>query len=81
MVYTAVILSFGFLIFVFSGFGGTRAMGILVSMTLLMAYCSNLVLLPSFMLSMKKYIKRNELSDHPILDIQEVKFEDEGDKT
>ncbi len=80
MVYTAIILSFGFLIFVFSGFGGTRAMGILVSMTLLMAYCSNLVLLPSFMLSMKKYLKRTEFSDHPILNIEEEKFEEDEDK-
>jgi len=80
MVYTAIILSFGFLIFIFSGFGGTKAMGILVSMTLLMAYCSNLVLLPSFMLSMEKFIKRKTLSKAPLLDIEEEKFEDEADK-
>jgi predicted RND superfamily exporter protein len=80
MVYTAIILSFGFLIFVFSGFGGTRAMGILVSMTLLMAYCSNLVLLPSFMLSMEKFIGRKNIGQKPLLDIEEEKFEDESDK-
>lgn len=54
MIYTAIILSSGFFIFVFSGFGGTKALGILVSITLLMAYCSNLVLLPSFILSLEK---------------------------
>jgi predicted RND superfamily exporter protein len=80
MIYTAIILSFGFLIFVFSGFGGTRAMGILVSMTLLMAYCSNLVLLPSFMLSMKHKLQKNEFSKEPLLDIEEEKLEDESDK-
>jgi predicted RND superfamily exporter protein len=80
MVYTAIILSFGFLIFVFSGFGGTRAMGILVSMTLLMAYCSNLVLLPSFMLTMEKKLQRKDFAKNPILDVTEEKFEDEEDK-
>jgi len=79
MIYTAIILSFGFLIFIFSGFGGTKAMGILVATTLLMAYCSNLVLLPSFMLSTEKFIKRKTLTKHPIIDVKEEKFEDEGD--
>ncbi len=80
MIYTAVILSFGFLIFVCSGFGGTRAMGILVSMTLLMAYCSNLVLLPSFMLSMEKKLQRKEFAKQSLIEVNEEKFEDEGDK-
>ncbi|HXP49625.1 MAG TPA: MMPL family transporter, partial [Bacteroidia bacterium] len=80
MVYTAIILSFGFLIFIFSGFGGTKAMGILVSMTLLMAYCSNLVLLPSFMLTMEKKLERKDFAKNPILDVTEEKFEDEEDK-
>jgi predicted RND superfamily exporter protein len=54
MIYTAIILSFGFMIFIFSGFGGTRAIGILVSVTLLMAYASNLIVLPSFLNSLEK---------------------------
>jgi len=79
MIYTAIILSFGFLIFVCSGFGGTRAMGILVSMTLLMAYCSNLVLLPSFMLSMENKLQRKEFAREPLIEVNEEKLEDEED--
>lgn len=78
MIYTAIILSFGFLIFICSGFGGTRAMGILVSMTLLMAYCSNLVLLPSFMLSMEEKLQRKDLAE-PLIELDEEKLEDEED--
>ena len=71
MIYTALILSCGFLIFVFSGFGGTKALGLLLSVTLIMAYCSNLIILPSFMLSMEKRQLRKMLSEKPIIDIQE----------
>ncbi len=69
MIYTALILCCGFLIFVFSGFGGTKALGILLSVTLLMAYCSNLILLPSFMLSMEKRALRKMLSEKPIIEM------------
>jgi uncharacterized protein len=60
MIYTAIILAFGFMIFIFSGFGGTRALGLLVSVTLLMAYSSNLIVLPSFLLSLEKRIKHQK---------------------
>ncbi len=60
MIYTAIILASGFMIFIFSGFGGTRALGILVSVTLLMAYSSNLIVLPSFLLSLEKRLLRKE---------------------
>jgi uncharacterized protein len=56
MIYTSVILFFGFGIFVFSGFGGTVALGILISTTILMSVCTNLILLPCFLLSIDKYI-------------------------
>jgi len=62
MVYTAVILSCGFVIFTASEFGGTAALGILVSFTLLVAYCSNLILLPCFLLSLEKRNDRIENS-------------------
>lgn len=54
MIYTSVVLFFGFIIFVFSSFGGTIALGMLVSLTLLVAMVTNLVLLPSLLLSMQK---------------------------
>lgn len=56
MVYTALILFFGFGMFMLSDFGGTRALGILISLTLLVAYCTNLILLPAFLLSLEKKI-------------------------
>ncbi len=54
MIYTAVILFFGFGIFAASSFGGTVSLGILVSITLLMALVSNLILLPSLLLTLDK---------------------------
>ncbi|GAB4375498.1 MAG: hypothetical protein Kow0075_01920 [Salibacteraceae bacterium] len=54
MVYTSIILFFGFSVFDLSQFGGTQALGILVSMTLLVAMFSNLILLPSFLMSFER---------------------------
>jgi len=54
MFYTAMILFFGFFIFTASTFKGTQALGILVSITLLMAMICNLILLPSFLMSLNK---------------------------
>ncbi|MCS7004634.1 MAG: MMPL family transporter [Cytophagales bacterium] len=49
MFYTSVVLFFGFIIFAFSSFGGTIALGILTSSTLLYAMLTNLILLPSLL--------------------------------
>ncbi|MBC7914758.1 MAG: MMPL family transporter, partial [Pyrinomonadaceae bacterium] len=57
MIYVALILFFGFGIFAASTFGGTVALGILLSITLLLALISNLTLLPALLLSMEKRIK------------------------
>jgi uncharacterized protein len=51
MIYTAVILFFGFIIFVFSDFGGTMALGLFTAITLFVALLSNLLLLPALLLS------------------------------
>ncbi len=55
MVYTAIILFCGFSIFAVSSFGGTAAMGVMVSITLLVAMVTNLVLLPSLLMTIAKY--------------------------
>ena len=47
MLYTSIVLFFGFAIFMISSFGGTVALGGLVSVTLLFAMLANLILLPS----------------------------------
>ncbi|MES2732246.1 MAG: MMPL family transporter [Bacteroidota bacterium] len=54
MIYTAIILFCGFGIFAASSFGGTAALGILLSITLLVAMATNLVLLPALLLSLEK---------------------------
>jgi len=59
MIYTAIILFFGFGIFAASSFGGTAAMGVMVSITLLVAMCTNLILLPALMLSVAKWQKNS----------------------
>lgn len=57
MVYTSIVLFFGFLIFAASSFGGTKALGLLVSTTLLVAMLTNLVLLPALLLTLEKFLK------------------------
>lgn len=54
MIYTSIILFFGFVIFAFSSYGGTEALGQLTSLTLLIALFTNLLLLPSLLISFKK---------------------------
>lgn len=54
MVYTSIILFFGFGVFSSSDFGGTQALGVLVSLTLMIAMFANLILLPSFLMSFEK---------------------------
>jgi predicted RND superfamily exporter protein len=54
MIYTSIVLFFGFSIFTASSFGGTVALGLLVSLTLLVAMVTNLILLPALLLSLEK---------------------------
>lgn len=54
MIYTSIILFFGFVIFAFSSYGGTAALGQLTSMTLFIALFTNLLLLPSLLISLNK---------------------------
>jgi hypothetical protein len=52
IVYTSVVLTAGFVIFCFSGFGGTKALGWLTSLTLITATLANLVLLPALLIDL-----------------------------
>ena len=56
MVYTSIILFFGFSVFDSSQFGGTKALGLLVSLTMLVAMFANLTLLPSFLMTLEKWM-------------------------
>jgi len=86
MIYSSVVLFFGFGIFILSSFGGTEALGYLISFTLLIALMSNLFLLPSLLLSLDKYITTKSFKE-PLLeifdeeediDLDELKIEDLG---
>ncbi|MCW1953015.1 MAG: MMPL family transporter [Flavobacteriia bacterium] len=69
MFYTSIVLFFGFSVFTLSSFGGTIALGGLVSATLLFAMLSNLVLLPSLLLSLEKSIANKKTLKKPQIDI------------
>lgn len=87
MFYTSIVLFFGFSVFSISSFGGTVALGILVSITLLFAMLSNLLLLPSLLLSLERSIANKETLKKPTLQIlsdteieEEEEEEEEKDK-
>lgn len=69
MIYTTVILFCGFGIFVASGFGGTQALGILISITLLLALLSNLIFLPALLLSLEKKLMTKAFMQEPLVQI------------
>lgn len=54
IIYTSLVLITGFVIFCFSGFDGTKALGWLTSLTLVTATFTNLVLLPAILISLVK---------------------------
>ena len=69
MFYTSIVLFFGFSVFTISSFGGTVALGALVSITLLFAMLANLLLLPSLLLSLERSIANKETLREPSLEI------------
>ncbi len=77
MFYTSIVLFFGFSVFTISSFGGTVALGALVSVTLLFAMLSNLLLLPSLLLSLERNIANKEVLREPAINI--IPSEDESE--
>lgn len=69
MFYTSIVLFFGFSVFIISSFGGTKALGGLVSATLLFAMLANLILLPSLLLSLERNIANKQVLKKPQIDI------------
>ncbi|QYA24451.1 MMPL family transporter [Gramella sp. MT6] len=80
MFYTSIVLFFGFSVFMISSFGGTVALGGLVSATLLFAMLANLLLLPSLLLSLEKSIANKKVLKEPAMKIIETE-EDEKEFT
>jgi len=69
MFYTSMVLLAGFSVFILSSFGGTQALGALVSTTLLCAMLTNLLLLPSLLLSLERSIANKRVLKEPQIDI------------
>jgi len=69
MIYTSVVLFFGFSVFTASDFGGTVALGLLVSFTLLIAMNANLILLPSLLLSLDRRLTTKAFEHEALLQI------------
>ncbi len=69
MFYTSVVLFSGFSVFMLSSFGGTIALGGLVSITLLFGMLSNLVLLPSLVLTLNKKLANQQEFLEPTFNI------------
>jgi predicted RND superfamily exporter protein len=69
MFYTSIVLFFGFSVFMTSSFGGTVALGGLVSATLLFAMLANLILLPSLLLSLERNIANKQVLKEPNINI------------
>lgn len=80
MFYTSIVLFFGFSVFMISSFGGTVALGGLVSATLLFAMLANLLLLPSLLLSLESNIANKEAFKEPALQILERENDEADDR-
>ena len=74
MIYSSTVLFFGFGIFVLSSFGGTQALGFLISFTLLVAGLLNMFILPSLLLTLDQWSTTKSFKK-PILEL----YEDDDD--
>jgi len=78
LVYTSVVLFFGFIIFSFSEFQGTVSLGILTSISLFFALFANLFVLPALILSYEKRLNpRHELKES-VIELPNENEEEEG---
>ena len=68
MFYTSIVLFCGFSVFLFSQFGGTQALGLLISVTLLIAMITNLLILPSLLLSLERSLT-TKVFEEPYFDV------------
>ncbi len=69
MFYTSIVLFFGFLVFLLSDFGGTKALGGLVALTLIFGLLANLMLLPSLVLTLNKTLANEQEFVTPYIDV------------
>ncbi|SKC73997.1 efflux RND transporter permease subunit [Ohtaekwangia koreensis] len=66
IIYTSIVLFAGFIIFTFSSFGGTIALGLLTSVTLIISMFTNLILLPALIMTFDR--PRKKKGDRKLID-------------
>lgn len=76
MIYTSIVLFFGFSMFTLSEFGGTKALGLLVSITLAVAMVCNLVILPALLMSLDKWLTTKAFQE-PYIEIFDEEVDEE----
>jgi len=69
MIYTSIVLVLGFSVFTISNFGGTQALGLLISSTLFVAMFFNMAVLPSLLMTLDKYVVTKAFVEEPIVDM------------
>ncbi len=69
MIYTSIVLVLGFSVFIVSTFGGTQALGLLVSTTLFIAMFFNMMVLPSFLLVLDKFAVTKAFASEPFIEV------------
>jgi len=77
IIYTSIVLFAGFIIFAFSDFGGTIALGVLTSTTLVISMFTNLILLPALILTFDR--PRKQKDEHMLIDEFDSTFYGEGE--
>jgi predicted RND superfamily exporter protein len=76
IIYTAVALFAGFIIFAASNFGGTVALGVLTSLSLIFGMFMNLLLLPAMLLSLEKIINSKKELGTTLVEIEPEDIEE-----
>ncbi len=77
IIYTSIVLFAGFIIFTFSSFGGTIALGLLTSITLVISMFTNLILLPALIMTFDRPKKKK--GEHLLIDEFEASFYGESE--
>ncbi len=77
IMYTTIVLFAGFLIFAFSSFGSTIALGVLTSTTLVISMFTNLILLPALIMTFDK--PKRKKGEHLLIDDFDSSFYGESE--
>ncbi len=77
MIYTSIVLVLGFSVFIVSNFGGTQALGLLVSTTLFVAMFFNMMVLPSLLMVLDKFAVTKAFASEPFIEVYDGDVEEE----